>query len=149
MTNLKERIKEARQNAGLTQPQLAESVGVSRRTIVNYEKDASNASVEIVQKIASKCGVDEIWLLTGKGTMLESHCPDNVTKVVVEHQDLVSRFKDPERAKKFNEFLIEIEEDDPEGYDELYKEARSIAKTIKRLKKTPTEGEDLQDKSTA
>lgn len=67
----------------------------------------------------------------------------------------MKRFKNPEKAKEFNEFLVEIEGEDPEGYDELFKEAKAIYKTIKRIKnkqdskKTPNDSEDIQDKSTA
>ena len=105
------------------------------------------------------------WLLTGNGPIYKDTIPEsnntipkyshqntgsekenkpdpglsNLTEVISEHQDMIKRFKNPEKAKEFNEFLIEIEGDDPEGYDELYKEARSIFKTIKRLKKTSGE----------
>lgn len=71
----------------------------------------------------------------------------NLTKVVIEHQDMIRRFKNPEKAKEFNEILIEIEDGDPDGYDELFKEAKTISKTIKRLnqKKKPENKNDLQN----
>lgn len=59
----------------------------------------------------------------------------NLTQVVIEHQDIIRRFKDPDKAKEFNEFLVNIEDGDPEGYDGLFKEAKIIYKTIKRLKR--------------
>ena len=81
--------------------------------------------------------------MTGEGSTYNKSTDDlnttsnssNVTKVVIEHQDVVKRFKDSEKAKKFNEILIDLERDDPEGYDDLYKEAKIIHKTIKRMKK--------------
>ena len=64
----------------------------------------------------------------------EEKIPQKMTNIVVQHQDVVKNFKDHERAKEFNEMLVEIESEDPEGYEELFKEAKTISKTIKRLK---------------
>ena len=73
-----------------------------------------------------------------------------MTKVIIEHQDIIRKFKDPEKAKELNEFLIEIEENDPEGFEELYREAKAIAKTINRLKKTADKDKnDLQEKKSS
>ena len=65
------------------------------------------------------------WLLTGneekKGTA-GSH--KNLT--IIEHQDVVTRFKNPKKAKEFNEFLIGVEKHNPKGYDNLYELAKSL-----------------------
>ncbi len=119
MINLKNRIKKARKHARLTQPQLAELIGVSHRTLTSYEKDASKVTIKISQKIASECKVNEIWLLTGKGEMLDDNNDNNVTKVIIEHQDIVKHFKDPERAKDINKRLIEIEAANEELYNKV------------------------------
>jgi transcriptional regulator with XRE-family HTH domain len=107
MTKLEERLKETRKFAGLTQPQLAELIGVSRRTIINYEKDGSKAPVAVVKKIAHKCGVDEIWLLTGRGVMKAS--ADTPQADLVRYPNPLKRFKNRDRAAILMEYLISIE----------------------------------------
>ena len=81
-------------------------------------------AVSIVKKIALECRVDEIWLLTGQGEMTETEKPSNTkdsntAKVLTEHQNMLKRFKNPERAKDINERLIEIEEISDEIYNKV------------------------------
>lgn len=106
---MEKRLKITRKHAGLTQPQLAVLIGVSPKSIKNYEKDASKIAVNKVKKIALVCGVDEVWLLTGHGKMIADTI-DHASKVVREHQNLVKRFKNPERGLSWNERLIDIED---------------------------------------
>lgn len=58
------RITEARKHAGLTQEQLAEKVGTTGRSIRNYESDARQITVELLQKIAKTCNVDFGYFVT-------------------------------------------------------------------------------------
>lgn len=50
-------IKQARQYAGLTQAQVAESIGVCRHRYMKIEKDISSATVAELQKVAAATGV--------------------------------------------------------------------------------------------
>lgn len=52
MQTFGERIKELRQNAGLTQQQLADRIWVSKAAISNYELYERNPSPEILVKLA-------------------------------------------------------------------------------------------------
>jgi len=104
--SLEQRIKTARTKAGLTQVQLAELVDVSLKTIKNYEKDASTVTVDKVKKIALECKVDEIWLLTGKGTML-GDTNYNITKLVTEIDPTETYAKFNTVEKKFDYSLLE------------------------------------------
>ncbi len=74
--NLGDRIKHARQNAGLTQKQLADSVGISQTAVHKLERGYSRASRRTVT-IALTCGVDPIWLETGRGDMLLPGAPNS------------------------------------------------------------------------
>lgn len=63
------RIKEAREQAGLTQTQLAEAVGVRRETIVHLENGRYNPSLKLgmsVAQILSKT-VEELFVFTEEG----------------------------------------------------------------------------------
>lgn len=65
---LSERIQTARKQAGLTQKELADRVGISQTAIHKLECGRSRSSRRTVP-IALACNVDPIWLETGKGEM--------------------------------------------------------------------------------
>lgn len=60
------RIKEARTKKGLSQEALAKKIGISKRTLINYEKNEQEPTVTTIINIAKFCTTDELWLLTGK-----------------------------------------------------------------------------------
>jgi len=66
---LSDRIQLARKNAGLTQKGLADKVGISQTAVHKLECGRSRSSRRTVT-IALTCGVDPIWLDTGRGDML-------------------------------------------------------------------------------
>lgn len=121
--SLEERLKSARKSAGLTQPDLCNALGISKRALVSYEKDASKIQIGLLYKIANICHVDDVWLLTGKGEMfLTENNIDPIPKpqnndivsyqdvVEAEHAKLIRGFKNKERAKRLNEKLIKLED---------------------------------------
>ncbi|MBF0109322.1 MAG: helix-turn-helix domain-containing protein [Magnetococcales bacterium] len=67
-STLNERIKLARKHAGLTQKELADKVGISQTAIHKLEGGGSRSSRKTIA-IALTCGVDPIWLDTGRGEM--------------------------------------------------------------------------------
>lgn len=65
----RDKLKEQRIAAGLTQAQLAEKSGVTTRTIQNYELGSRRPSnMEVVQKIAEALGTTADYLLGTSGT---------------------------------------------------------------------------------
>jgi phage repressor protein C with HTH and peptisase S24 domain len=73
--DLSERIKWARNNAGLTQTQLATNAGMKQQSLGALERGDSKSSRFITQ-IAYATGVTPLWLATGKGPTFESDGPD-------------------------------------------------------------------------
>ena len=71
----KERLKQKRVEAGMTQVQLAHSAGVTARTIQNYELGTRKPSnMEVVQKIADVLHTTTEYLLGSSGTyVVEAH----------------------------------------------------------------------------
>lgn len=61
---LKDRIRKARRDAGLTQSELAGKVGVTQASISELERGQTKASVHLL-KIAQACNVDPVWLSEG------------------------------------------------------------------------------------
>lgn len=62
---MKNRVKELRTAAGMTQQQLADRVHVSSRTIISLEKELYNPSLLLAYRIAELFGVtveDLYWL---------------------------------------------------------------------------------------
>lgn len=62
---MKNRVRELRQAAGMTQQQLAEQVRVSSRTIISLEKEQYNPSLLLAYRIAQVFGtsVEELYCL--------------------------------------------------------------------------------------
>lgn len=56
-------LKEARQNAGLTQAQLAERIGVAKSTYCNWEQGAREPNVLKLKAIAKALGVTTDYLV--------------------------------------------------------------------------------------
>ena len=63
MVDFGKRLKELRENAGLTQKQLAERIWVSKAAISNYELYERNPSPEILIKLARVFNVSADYLL--------------------------------------------------------------------------------------
>ena len=59
---LGDRMRKAREHAGLKQSELAEEIGVGRSTIVTYETDRSQPSRPVLLSWALRCGVPFEWL---------------------------------------------------------------------------------------
>ena len=71
----KERLKQKRMEAGLTQVQLAEKAGVTARTIQNYELgNRKPSNMVVIQKIADALNTTTEYLLGSSGTyVVEAH----------------------------------------------------------------------------
>lgn len=62
---MKDRIKAAREYAGLSQGDLARAVGCTRSLVSQWEAGAWRAD-RWIDRIAAACGVSRWWLRTGK-----------------------------------------------------------------------------------
>lgn len=68
---MNERIKQVRQSAGLTQLQFAERLGLSRNFIAMIETGGRDPSDRTITDICREFNVNEDWLRTGEGEMLQ------------------------------------------------------------------------------
>ena len=64
MNELKDRLKQARKSAGLTQSELAERAGIKQSSVSEIERGLSRSSAHLI-KLAQVCNVDPIWLADG------------------------------------------------------------------------------------
>lgn len=63
---LNERITQARKQAGLTQEQLGEALGVSRQAVSKWESGQANPDVTYIAKMCALFQVSSDWFLFGK-----------------------------------------------------------------------------------
>lgn len=62
---LADRLRKAREVAGLSQGELAEAIDVSRRSVVNYEAGARPPKRHVLVSWALRTGARYDWLITG------------------------------------------------------------------------------------
>ena len=83
--SLGERIALARKQAGLSQEQLGEKLGVSRQAVSKWEGDQTNPDVAYVAQMCRTLGVSSDWLLLGEEREADGlprlcpHCQGTVT----------------------------------------------------------------------
>ncbi|MFL1490346.1 helix-turn-helix domain-containing protein [Pseudomonas antarctica] len=78
------RLRQQRAQAGLTQDQLAEHLGVSKRTQGNYESGASDAPASYLSMAASSLGFDVFYIVTGIRTTLNADALSEVEDSIVQ-----------------------------------------------------------------
>lgn len=60
------RIKEARKASGHSQEAFSKLLGISKRSLIHYEKGESEPTISVAKNIAKICTIDLTWLLTGE-----------------------------------------------------------------------------------
>lgn len=73
---MQERIRIIRKNAGLTQAEFAERIGVKANTVTSYETGLRIPSDAVIISICREFSISESWLRTGEGKMLDQADPD-------------------------------------------------------------------------
>lgn len=87
----KERLKEKRHEANLTQAELAKKAGVSTRTIQNYELGTRKPyQIEVVQKIADALNTTTEYLLGSSGIIVAEAHEKGGAKAARDIDELVS-----------------------------------------------------------
>ncbi|HBS50253.1 MAG TPA: transcriptional regulator [Rhodobacteraceae bacterium] len=71
-----DRVAGAREQAGMTQAQLARRLGVKKATLVGWENDLSEPRANKLSMMAGILNVSLMWLLTGEGEGMSP--PDEV-----------------------------------------------------------------------
>ncbi len=66
---MNERLKELRNQIGITQQEFANKLGLKRNTIATYEIGKSTPSDRVISDICAKYNVNEEWIRYGSGEM--------------------------------------------------------------------------------
>lgn len=77
------RLQEERKRCGLTQLQVADALGIAKRTQANWEAGSSDATASYLSEVASKLSFDVAYILTGERATLASDALSQVEDVVV------------------------------------------------------------------
>lgn len=67
MKNIESRIKQVRVEAGLTQTEFGERIGVKGNTVTGYERGTRIPSDSVINNICKTFLINETWLRTGEG----------------------------------------------------------------------------------
>jgi transcriptional regulator with XRE-family HTH domain len=78
---IRDRLKEIRQNLGLTQVKFAERIAVSTSHLAGMELGVKTINDRILRLISSEFNVDEHWLKTGEGEMYNKSSDANLSKM--------------------------------------------------------------------
>ena len=77
------RLQEERKRCGLTQLQIAEALGIAKRTQANWESGASDATASYLSRLANEFGFDVPYILSGVRTTLASAALSHEEDVVI------------------------------------------------------------------
>lgn len=66
---MKERIRNLRESKGLSQKNFSEILGITARSLQNYEQGEREMPSSVIKTLYEKFRVNPVWLLTGQGTM--------------------------------------------------------------------------------
>ena len=93
-----ERLKAARKKNGLSQDELAKSIGVSRGVVTNIEYDkVDEPQPIIIDAIVKALKIKKEWLLTGNGEMDDSGDALHSAKTLAELYDVAQSLSEDEQ----------------------------------------------------
>jgi transcriptional regulator with XRE-family HTH domain len=87
MSTLGGRIKIVQIRSGLQQPQFAKNLGVSKETLIHYQKDRRHPDSEFLSNLCKIFGVNPAWLLIGEG---ESFVEGSAQEIEITDREKVS-----------------------------------------------------------
>lgn len=83
---MKDRIKKIRRQLDLTQQEFAERIGIKRNTIANYETGRNDPVDSVISLICREFDVNEEWLRTGEGEMLNPKPSDILDQLACKYK---------------------------------------------------------------
>ena len=94
------RLQEERKRYGMTQSQVADALGIAKRTQANYEAGTSDATASYLSKAASQIGFDIPYILNGVRTTLSHDSLSEAEDVVITQYRSITPF-DQEAIRRF------------------------------------------------
>lgn len=111
---MKDRIKQIRKEASLTQEKFAEKLGLKRQTIATYETGRSEPMDNIIISICREFNINNDWLRYGTGEMYKSRTRNQEIGAFMND---VMDLPDEAFKKRFIEALERLDEKDWEAIE--------------------------------
>lgn len=117
------RIRLIRKQAGLSQTEFGERIGVKQTTIAGYENGSRVPIDAVVQSVCREFNVSELWLRTGEGDMYEEK---SIEEEIAEFsRSVITSGSDSFRAR----FIAALTKLTPEGWAVLQQIAEEMQKS--------------------
>jgi transcriptional regulator with XRE-family HTH domain len=107
------RLREERMRCGLTQGQLADSVGVAKRTQANYEAGTSDAPASYLSIVSSKLSFDVPYILSGVRTTLAAETLSEAEDTIIKQYRAITA-EDKRAIRRFLKAMIEDPDNETE-----------------------------------
>lgn len=93
-----DRVAAAREQAGMTQGQLAKRLGVKLKTLKDWEQDISEPRANRLSMMAGLLNVSFMWLLNGEGEGVSN--PEDDTTIAPEINDILIEIREMKATMK-------------------------------------------------
>ena len=123
---MNDRIKQIRILHNLTQQEAADRLGIPRSNIAGYEKGVRTPSDAVVALICREFGINESWLRTGEGEMLQ---PVDRDEEIAAFMGDVMRGESPDFRRRLIAVLAKL---DSSEWELLEKMALKLAAECKK-----------------
>lgn len=123
---MKERLKELRKALGLTQQEMADSIGIKRNTIANYETGRNEPVDAVFSLLCKTYNVREEWLRTGEGEMFQTLSED---EEIARYMGELLRDENPDFRRRFISAMLKIPRSD---WDVIERIVMTVADEIKK-----------------
>ncbi|PHV57679.1 hypothetical protein CS009_04920 [Streptococcus macedonicus] len=100
------RLKELRKKAGYTQDELAKKIGISKRTLANWEDDVSSIKENKLKILCKTFGVDMPYMLGYSSVKNEDDIKASVLDEALEKLRTINNMVSPERGEDPNMWTI-------------------------------------------
>jgi len=144
-----------RQRKDINQKTIAAKVGVKPSMLSMALRGQRKCSIDLLVSVAEACGtsIGEIEQQikadqaaeTSANTIKEETARYNPPKVIdLDHEEIITRFKDKETARMVNSMLVEIEASDQEHYEIICDMIKTMYSKVRRRKREgPANGKSV------
>lgn len=120
---MKTRLKEIRQNVGLSQTEFAEKLAISRSALAKIESGENNPSEQTIVLVCERFGINRQWLETGEGERLKLQ---EVSSLIPRLQRIFSSY--PTIAHTLETALAVMKDEDFQRLSEIIEECKKNAR---------------------
>lgn len=113
---LAERIKEVRKVKNMRQCDFGEKLGVKETTVTSWETGKRNPSEAVILAICKEFSINEDWLRTGQGEMLQ---PVTRSEIIARFAGELMKEEEDSFRRRLFELLAQLDEQEWETLERL------------------------------